>query len=224
MCLLWSMRKIPPIRLATEQAGLPWRLNPRQRRIGLTGGIATGKTTVAQWLADAEIPVLDADVYAREAVKPGTPIWVRIVDRYGPAILQTDGHLDRQQLGDLVFQNPGERQWLEQQIHPYVHDRFLTALTTTHAATPTLVLVIPLLFEAGLTHLVTEIWVVTCSPDQQQTRLMQRNHLSAEQALARIHSQMDLATKAAQADVVLDNTTTLAALWAQVQAAIARGG
>ncbi|WP_448560658.1 dephospho-CoA kinase [Trichothermofontia sp.] len=199
------------------------RLNPHQRRIGLTGGIATGKTTVARWLAKAKIPVLDADVYAREAVQPGTDILARIVDRYGPRILQADGQLDRSQLGDVIFQDAPERQWLEQQIHPYVRDRFLTALTTTHVTTSSLVLVIPLLFEAQFTPLVTEIWVVTCSPEQQQSRLMQRNHLSPAQALARINSQMDLAAKVAQADVVLDNSTTLDALWAQVQAAIAQG-
>lgn len=195
-------------------------LNPQQRRIGLTGGIATGKTTVAQYLAQAQIPVLDADQYAREAVQPGTSVLARIVDRYGATILQADGTLDRQQLGDRVFANPHERQWLEQQIHPYVRDRFVTALTTTHHATPTLVLVIPLLFEAQMTDLVTEIWVVTCTPAQQQARLMHRNQLSPEQALARIQSQLDLAVKVQQADVVLDNTTTLENLWAQVQAAI----
>lgn len=197
-------------------------LNPQQRRIGLTGGIATGKTTVAQCLAQAQIPVLDADLYAREAVQPGTAAFARIVDRYGATILQADGTLDRQQLGNRVFQDAHERQWLEQQIHPYVRDRFLTALTTTHRATPTLALVIPLLFEAQMTDLVTEIWVVTCTLAQQQARLIRRNQLSPEQALARIHSQLDLAVKVQQANVVLDNTTTPERLWAQVQVAIAR--
>ncbi len=197
-------------------------LNPQQRRIGLTGGIATGKTTVAQCLAQAQIPVLDADQYAREAVQPGTAGLARIVDRYGSTMLQADGTLDRQQLGNRVFQDAHERQWLEQQIHPYVRDRFLTALTTTHLATPTLALAIPLLFEAGMTDLVTEIWVVTCTPVQQKIRLMNRNQLSLEQALARIQSQLDLAVKVKQADVVLDNTTTLENLWTQVQAALDR--
>ncbi|WP_448572275.1 dephospho-CoA kinase [Trichothermofontia sp.] len=197
-------------------------LNPQQRRIGLTGGIATGKTTVADFLAAAHIPVLDADVYAREAVQPGTEVLARIRDRYGATILQADGTLDRQRLGDVVFQDARERQWLEQQIHPYVRDRFLTALTTTHLTTPTLALAIPLLFEAKMTDLVTEIWVVTCTPTQQTVRLMDRNQLSLEQALARIQSQWDLAVKVKQADVVLDNTTTLENLWPQVQAALDR--
>jgi len=214
------MRKIPPVELVL--AGERVLLNPNQRRIGLTGGIATGKTTVAQWLIEAGIPVLDADSYAREAVQPGTDILARIVDRYGPQILQANGHLDRQQLGNRVFQDAHERQWLEQQIHPYVRDRFLMALTTTHAATPTLTLVIPLLFEAQMTDLVTEVWVVTCSLAQQQDRLMHRNQLSPEQALARMQSQMDLAAKVAQADVVLDNTGTREGLWEQVQQAIER--
>lgn len=195
-----------------------------QRKIGLTGGIASGKTTVARYLATAhQLPILDADCYARDAVVPGSPIWHRVVDRYGTGILQPNlpspAPLDRAQLGQIVFQEPQERRWLEQQIHPYVSDRFDQAIAA-QADAPTVVLVIPLLFEARLSDRVTEIWVVACHPQQQRDRLMARNDLSAADANARIAAQMPLAEKSALADVVLDNSQTQAHLIAQIEQAL----
>lgn len=190
-----------------------------QRIIGLTGGIATGKSTVADYLASHHpIPVLDADVYAREAVAVGSPILQAISDRYGPQLILPDGTLDRRQLGSIIFQDAAEKHWLEQQIHPYVRQRFREAMA--QLATPVVVQAIPLLFEAQLTDQVTEIWVVTCTPEQQRQRLMQRNALSRDQAEARIASQMPLAEKVALADVVLDNSGTLEHLFAQVEQAL----
>ena len=193
------------------------QVNPRI--IGLTGGIATGKTTVSHYLATAyQLPVLDADVYAREAVQPGSSVLKAIVERYGSDILLPDGTLNRQKLGQIVFSSTDERRWLEQQIHPYVRDRLIRAMN--ELPLQTVVLVIPLLFEAGMTDLVTQIWVVRCSQQQQQERLMQRDHLSAEAAQARINSQIPIEDKAARADVVLDNSSTSEALLKQVDAAI----
>lgn len=192
----------------------------QQRIIGLTGGIATGKSTVSRYLQDTHnIPVLDADIYARQAVAPGSPILQTIIHRYGDAILGPDGELDRSHLGQIVFQHQAERTWLEQQIHPHVRQCFVEAMTTL-AHSPIVVQSIPLLFEANLTDQVTEIWVVVCSPQQQQQRLIARNHLSPEQAEARIQSQMPLDTKAAQANVVLDNSGDLAYLFRQIEAAL----
>ena len=193
------------------------QLNPRI--IGLTGGIATGKTTVSHYLATAyHLPVLDADIYAREAVQPGSSILEAIVQRYGSDILLPDGTLNRQKLGQIVFSSTDKRHWLEQQIHPYVRDRLIKAIN--ELPRQTVVLVVPLLFEAGMTDLVTQIWVVRCSQQQQQERLMQRDRLSAEAAQARINSQMPIEDKAAIADVVLDNSSTSVALLKQVDAAI----
>jgi len=189
--------------------------------IGLTGGIATGKSTVANYLAvKYRYSILDADVYARDAVQPGSPILARIAERFGHGILLSDGNLDRQRLGERIFNDPEERQWLEAQIHPYVRDRFLQGLVTL-VDQPVIVLVIPLLFEAEMTDLVDEIWVVTCSPQQQLERLQQRNGLTAAQAQARIDTQMPLAQKAAQATVVLDNSSTLKNLQSQIDKALA---
>ena len=189
-----------------------------KRIIGLTGGIATGKTTVSNYLAHRyQLPVLDADIYAREAVQVGSPVLSKICDRYGSGVQLPDGTLNRKRLGEIVFSNPAQRQWLEQQIHPYVRDRFQSELNTLVA--PTVVLVVPLLFEAGMTDLVTEIWLVSCSPEQQLRRMIERDRLSREQAQSRINSQIPLEEKVARADVVLDNSSTPEALLKQVDLA-----
>lgn len=190
-----------------------------KRIIGLTGGIATGKTTVANYLASAySLPVFDADIYARDAVAVGSPILCAIAQRYGEQILLADHSLNRQKLGEIIFQHPDERNWIEGLIHPYVGERFEEAIAKS--SSQTLVLVIPLLFEAQMTHLVTEIWVVYCSESQQLQRLIQRNQFSQEQAQARINSQLSLAEKASRADVVLDNSSTLGRLLEQVDVAL----
>ncbi len=190
-----------------------------KRIIGLTGGIATGKTTVANYLAEHyHIPILDADIYAREAVAVGSPILDAIAHHYGRQILLADGNLNRQKLGEIIFNQPQERQYIESLIHPYVGDRFLSEIAASSAET--LVLVVPLLFEAGMADLVTEIWVVTCGKQQQLERLIQRNNLTLEQAEARIKSQMPLAEKVERADIVLDNTFNIDKLLKQIDVAI----
>jgi dephospho-CoA kinase len=191
-----------------------------QRIIGLTGGIATGKSTVSNYLMDPyQLPVLDADDYARQAVAPGAPILAAIVARYGATMVQPDGSLDRSRLGEVIFSHPTEKAWLEQHIHPFVRGCFAAAMAQLGDAA-VVVQAIPLLFEANLTHQVSEIWVVTCTPDQQRQRLMQRNHLTLGQAEARIRSQMPLTQKVAQADVVLDNSRDLPHLFRQVDQAL----
>jgi dephospho-CoA kinase len=196
-----------------------------QRRIGLTGGIATGKSTVSRYLATAyHLPILDADLYAKAAVEPGSPLLGQIVERYGSGILQSDGSLNRPQLGTIVFQDAVERQWLEQNIHPLVRDRLVTesqALSATDV--PLLVLAIPLLFEAQMTDLVTEIWVVTCPPEQQLARLIHRDRLSVEDAQARMMSQWPLSQKVSLADQVLNNASSVENLYQQVDIALRQG-
>ena len=205
------------------------------RRIGLTGGIGTGKTTVSQYLAEAyQLPILDADFYARRAVEPGSAILGRVAERYGAEVLRTDGNLNRRRLGQIVFNDPLERQWLEQQIHPYVRQMFATDLARLEdgdaggvpAPCPveelaqTVVLAIPLLFESQLTSLVTEVWVVSCSREQQLERVVGRDRISPQAAQARIDSQMPLTEKVALADVILDNSSTEEALLQQVDDAL----
>ena len=191
-----------------------------QRKIGLTGGISTGKTTVSNYLANTyHLPILDADIYAREAVEIGSPILNQIIQRYGKEILLPDDTLNRQKLGEIIFHNNEERIWLEQQIHPYVRQHFTEAMNQL-PSNSTIVLAIPLLFEAKLTNLVTEIWVVFVDEKQQIERLMRRNNLTLEQAKARINSQMSLAEKCQKADVILDNSGSLQYLYQQVDTAL----
>jgi dephospho-CoA kinase len=195
--------------------------NIPSRIIGLTGGIGTGKTAVSKYLAQQyELPVLDADIYAREAVTKDSPILQAIYAHYGDSIKLPDGNLNRPALGDIIFNNVKEKQWLESQIHPYIRDRFEQELHQIQ--TDTIVLVIPLLFEANLTDMVTEIWVVKCDRILQIARLQQRNSLTLEQAQARIHNQLPLSEKVALADVVLDNNSDLNHLFSQVDRAISQ--
>ena len=187
-----------------------------QRRIGLTGGIASGKSSVARWLEAQQIPVLDADVYAREALAPGSAGALAVLERYGPR-LQAQGSqpdaaaIDRAALGQIVFAKPAERQWLEQLVHPLVRQRFNAALSAL-ADQPIVVLVIPLLFEAGLEGLCSEVWLGDCSAEQQLQRLMARDGLEEAAALARIQAQWPLERKRALADRLIDNHGERAAL------------
>jgi dephospho-CoA kinase len=190
-----------------------------------------GKTTVSNYLASAyQLPVLDADLYARDAVRPDSTVFQDIVERYGVGILLANGELDRRRLGKIIFGSSSERLWLEQRIHPYVRDRMESQLQALPAETyPTVVLVVPLLFEARMTDLVTEVWVIQCGSAQQIDRLLERDvktapegeRLSLEQVQARIDSQMAIEKKVACADVVLDNASTLEDLLRQVDRAIA---
>jgi dephospho-CoA kinase len=190
------------------------------RRIGLTGGIASGKSTVASWLQRQGLPVLDADVFAREALAPGSPGAKAVLNRYGSTVStkggsQASARIDREALGRIVFQQPDERRWLEQLVHPIVRERFERELNTLQSV-PTVVLVIPLLFETGLESLCSEVWLVDCDPDQQLQRLMHRDGLSAAEAQARISAQWPLARKRELADRVIDNRGSRSALEASL--------
>ena len=190
-----------------------------KRLIGLTGGIATGKTTVSNYLAEKyHLPILDADIYAREAVATGSSILENIFERYGDKVKLTDDSLDRTALGEIIFNDPHQKQWLENQIHPFVRDRFNRELQRIKNCT--VVLSIPLLFEAELTDIVTEIWVVSCDRELQITRLQQRNGLTPEQAETRIDNQLPLSQKIASADVVINNNSNLENLYTQIDRAI----
>lgn len=189
-----------------------------QRIIGLTGGIGSGKSTVSDYLATVyQMPILDADEYAKEAVSQNSPILERIKHHYGNQIVHSDGTLNRSRLGEIIFHQPAEKAWLEQQIHPYVRHRIETEVSQLKSSV--VVVVIPLLFEAEMTDLVTETWVVYCSPQQQFARVMGRDQLSEEQARSRINSQFSLEQKVALADVVIDNSGTLSELKKQVDVA-----
>ena len=186
-----------------------------QRHIGITGGIASGKSSVGRYLQLQGLTVLDADLYAHEALTPASQATKAVLKRYGTRVEtlennKTDGgralrQIDRRALSKIVFNNADERLWLEQLIHPIVRKRFETDISQ-HTRTSTLVLMIPLLFEAGLQDLCTEIWVIYCSEKQQQDRLIARNGLSTNEAKNRIQAQWPLEHKTLIADNVIDNS------------------
>jgi dephospho-CoA kinase len=198
------------------------RFQGPQRRIGLTGGIATGKSTVGQLLAGRfGLPVLDGDLYAREALAPGSPGAREVLDRYGgPVAARADGSIDRAALGRIVFADPQERRWLEQLVHPLVRQRFEAELQRL-APEPVVVLMVPLLFEAGLESLCSEVWLVTCRAETQLQRLVGRDGLPEQEALVRIAAQWPLDRKQALADRLINNDGAAEALEQQLAAALA---
>ncbi len=192
--------------------------------IGITGGIAMGKTMVSRRLETHHgLRVLDADVYAREAVAIGSPVLAAIVGRYGSKLLLPDGQLDRAALGQIVFADSTERAWLEAQIHPEVRHRMQTDTAnffrdqdTIKTPAEPIVWVVPLLFETAMTELVDEIWVIYCHREQQLQRLRDRSSLTQEEAMARISAQWDIQVKCDRANVVLDNSGPVEFLYEQI--------
>ena len=175
-----------------------------QRRIGLTGGIASGKSSAGKLLQEKHrLAVLDADRYAREALAPGTTASQAVLNRYGKRVFCGD-NLDRKALGEIVFNNQNERLWLEQLVHPVVKQMMDQEIIKL-ADTKTIVLMIPLLFETGLESLCTEIWLVDCDEKQQIERLITRDNCTNQQALARINAQWPLARKRLLADQIINN-------------------
>ena len=185
-----------------------------QRRIGLTGGIASGKSSAGKLLQEKHgLAVLDADRYARAALAPGTTAHNNVLSRYGLK------ELDRKALGEIVFNNPIERLWLEQLVHPIVQ-QMMDQEVIRLAEAKTIVLMIPLLFEAGLESRCTEIWLVDCDEKQQLERLIARDNCTNQQALARINAQWPLARKRLLADRVINNRNGSGELEIEVAAAL----
>lgn len=190
--------------------------------IGLTGGIASGKSTVSCRLHDlygAEI--LDADAAAYRISEPDAPLWRLFVERYGKKkALLGDGTLNRAAIGEIVFANPEERKWLDSVSHPLVKEEILKQLEECkRKGVSTVVLDTPLLYEACWETLADCVWVVYVSPETQMKRLMERNHLTEQLARDRIASQMPLSEKKARADVVIDNDGDIESTYAQIDAA-----
>jgi dephospho-CoA kinase len=187
--------------------------------LGITGGIASGKTTVMRILAGRGIPTVSSDDLSHACIKRGRPAYQAIVRRFGRDILSPSGQINRHQLGEIVFADPKKRRTLEKIVHPCVV-RGLKLFIKKHR-TGIIALDIPLLFEAKLQKLVDKIVVVYCSRNQQITRLRRRMGLSRAQALARIHSQSPLDLKRRMADIVVMNTRKRTQLSRQARASLA---
>mgnify|MGYP001598505712 CR=1 FL=1 len=187
--------------------------------VGLTGGIATGKSTVASMFKRCGATVIDADALARAVVHPGTPAWREIVRTFGKTVLNPDHTLNRPALGAKVFGHPAKRRQLERIIHPRVAREQIRLTKQAARNDPRAVVIydVPLLFEAGIDQRVDTTIVVTAGRETQIARLKKRNSLSRAEALRRIKSQMPLADKRRRAEYVLDGTLPLPQLKKQVQ-------
>ena len=180
--------------------------------VGLTGGIATGKSTVNALLAGPSVRVVDADALAREVVEPGTPAYAQVVAEFGREVLRPDGRLDRARLGEIVFPDAAKRKRLEAITHPAIRRRFEQIMADLERAgfDGLLIWDAALLIESGGTKNMDRVVVVTTDPATQLRRLVERDGCTEEVARARIASQMPLAIKARYADYVIDNSGTRA--------------
>lgn len=178
--------------------------------IGLTGSIASGKSTVSKMLEELGFPIVDADKIARLVVEPGSVVLEEIELVFGAAILQEDGTLNREKLGQLIFSDPSNRERLNLIIHPAIRREMLRQ-KEMHLANgeKTIIMDIPLLFESKLSALVDKVLVVSVTPKTQKERLMARNGLTEKEALDRISSQLPMDQKEKLSDAVLDNNETV---------------
>lgn len=190
-------------------------------KLGLTGGIATGKTTISNYLKSINIPVLDADEYARKVVEPGTPGLAEITNTFGEQILQPDGSLNRKLLGQIVFNDSSARQTLNDITHPRIQQMMADELhRLAEQQIPLVILDIPLLLENKNVAGADAVMVVTIPESLQLTRLMQRNNLTEKEAQSRISAQMPLVEKEKLADFVIDNSGTISSTQKQVEKVI----
>jgi dephospho-CoA kinase len=179
--------------------------------IGLTGGIASGKSTVSRALRELGAIIIDADEVAHAIIEPGKPAWKDIVEHFGLGVLNPDQTIDREKLGAIVFNDPEKLQVLNQITHPRVGEQFKQMIKDikSQQADAVLFIEVPLLYETHMDRICDEVWVVWVDEETQIQRLMKRDGLSREDALKRIDAQMSLDEKAKRADVVIDNSFSI---------------
>ena len=183
-------------------------------RIGLTGGIGSGKSSVAALFAELGMPVIDMDVLAREVVKPGQPALQEIKKIFGAQICNEDDELNRRELRDIIFSDPDKRKQLEDIVHPRIRERVKNLID--ELGTPYCIIVIPLLFETGRQDTIDRILVVDTSIENQLQRTMQRDNISEDYVQNIIATQVDRQTRLDQADDVINNTGDIIRLKDQV--------
>ncbi|MEL3961973.1 dephospho-CoA kinase [Lysinibacillus endophyticus] len=178
--------------------------------IGLTGSIASGKSTVANMLKEYGFPIVDADLVARQVVEPGSETLQKIADALGPEVITPEGAMDRAKVGSIIFHDESKRKVLNDIIHPAIRAEMLRQ-RDEHVANgaKTVIMDIPLLFESKLQHYVEKILVVSVNEETQLKRLIERNQLNEEDAKARISSQLPLSIKEQGADAVINNNGSI---------------
>lgn len=195
-------------------------MSTRPFRVGLTGGIASGKSTAAKFFGALGVPIIDSDQLARDVVEPGQPPLERLVERFGPSILTADGHLDRPALRTIVFSDPKARADLEALTHPAIGAAMEARSAAAGGAYQ--ILVIPLLVEKGLGSQLDRVLVVDCDEDLQIRRLQARDGSTVEQARAILNAQASRATRLKAAHDTLKNDGDMSAVRDQVAALHAR--
>lgn len=192
-------------------------------RVGLTGGIASGKSTVANMLRELGAVVIDTDGLAREVTLPGSPALRELSNRYGSGILNENGSLRRDAVGRIVFADPGERKWLEELLHPLIRERAeQLAAAAAREGRRIVFFDVPLLYETGWNAWVDEVWTVYAPVEVQRQRLQRRDGYSKTEIAARIAAQWPIDEKARRADMVIDNSGSPAQTRQQVENAWSR--
>ncbi|MGD0820473.1 MAG: dephospho-CoA kinase [Desulfomonilia bacterium] len=191
---------------------------------GLTGSIATGKSTVSFILKDLGAFIVDADASAREVVAPGMRAWDKIIEIFGKGILQKTGEIDREHLGRLVFNDAAMRRMLEEAVHPEVIRAMNERIGSIKVGSPDAVVIldVPLLIETGMHKGLSEVIVVYCPLDMQITRLMIRDKISKEEALKRVRAQISIEEKRSYASLLIDNSASKDETRKQVEIAYVR--
>lgn len=182
--------------------------------IGLTGGIGSGKSTVARLFAEKNIDVIDADVIAREAVARGSEALDAIQSHFGNEVINSDGELNRKALREIVFSDPAAKEWLNNLLHPIIRHELVAQAAS--AKSPYCIVEIPLLVENGLQHLVNRIAVVDCDENQQINRSQERDNADKTQIKSIMQSQCNREERLKHADDVIDNSGNVAHLESQV--------
>jgi len=183
--------------------------------VGLTGGIGSGKTTIANLFANLGITLVDADIVARQVVEPGQPALTAIAAHFGPQFLQTDGSLHRALLRQRIFSDPQAKSWLDQLLHPLIRQQMLLQLQ--HATSAYVLLVAPLLIENGLTSFIDQLLVVDIQPETQIERTSHRDKVNQQQVAAIIATQCTREQRLALADQIINNDQPPAVLPEKVQ-------
>ena len=185
------------------------KLKNKQRRIGLTGGIASGKSTIADYIKKyKDVPILDADQYSKELIKPKSNSYKKVLAYFGPQIVDeysSENAINRALLKKIIFENSIHRKWIQNLLHPLIKEKMIEKCNQFEK-NKILLLVIPLLFEAKFTDLCTEIWLVKCPRELQKKRLMKRDKISNNEAEKIINLQLNFEDKSKFSDVILDNS------------------
>ena len=185
------------------------KLKNKQRRIGLTGGIASGKSTIANYIQKyKDIPILDADQYSKELIKPKSNSYKKVLAYFGPQIVDeysSENEINIELLKQIIFKNSIHRTWIQNLLHPLIKEKMIEKCNQFDK-NKILLLVIPLLFEAKFTDICTEIWLVKCPKEVQKKRLMKRNIISENEAEKIINLQLNFEDKSKFSDVILDNS------------------